>query len=165
MKSKIHEFLTWAETNGWTIRSKSSNHLNLDRDVRTRYDNIPDQYLDLLRVVKQCISPSEQTWFLCENEYNHSADTAFQWNEFELLSLDAAAGDDQWTSEIKTWWDHYLPIVISVHGGYSFYAIELFNEIGTIVRGEEPEFEEITKVADNLDEFLQLIMTNSIVLE
>ncbi|MEK4660722.1 hypothetical protein MHH93_02435 [Priestia sp. FSL H7-0729] len=53
----------------------------------------------------------------------------------------------------------------SVHEGYSFYAIDLFNEIGSIVHGEEPEFEELTKVADHLDDFLQRIMTNSIVLE
>ncbi|WP_145407664.1 SMI1/KNR4 family protein [Paenibacillus xylanexedens] len=165
MGSKIHEFNLWAETKGWVIRTKSSHELNLDVHVSTRYNNIPDEYLDFLRVVKQCVSPSEQTWFLCENEYNHSTDTAFRWNEFELLSLEAAAGDDQWTSEIKTWWDHYLPIVISVHGGYSFYAIDLINEIGTIVRGEEPEFEEVTKVAEHLDEFLQLIMSNSLVIE
>ncbi|UPK41430.1 SMI1/KNR4 family protein [Paenibacillus pabuli] len=165
MKSKFYEFLTWAETNGWTISSKTDRDLNLDLDVRIRYNTIPDQYLELLRVVKQCISSSEQTWFLCEDEYNHSADTAFRWNEFELLCLEAAVGDDQWSSEIKTWWDHYLPIVISVHGGYSFYAIDLFNEIGSIVRGEEPEFEEVTKVADHIDDFLQRIMSNSIVLE
>ncbi|MEY8745904.1 SMI1/KNR4 family protein [Paenibacillus tundrae] len=165
MRSTFQEFILWAETNGWAIRSESSHEINLDANVSTRYIHIPNEYLKFLRVVKQCVSPSEQTWFLCENEYNHSTDTAFQWNEFELLSLEAAAGDDQWTSEIKTWWDHYLPIVISVQGGYSFYAIDLSKERGTIVRGEEPEFEEVTKVADHLDEFLQGIMLSSIVLE
>ncbi|MDR6724481.1 hypothetical protein J2W91_002949 [Paenibacillus amylolyticus] len=165
MRSTFHEFILWAETNGWAIRSESSHDLNLDANVITRYNHIPNEYLDFLRVVKQCVSPSEQTWFLCENEYNLSTDTAFQWNEFELLSLEAAAGDDPWTSEIKTWWDHYLPIIISVHGGYSFYAMDLSNEIGAIVHGEEPEFEEVTKVADHLDEFLQGIMLSSIVLE
>ncbi|MDQ0169322.1 SMI1/KNR4 family protein [Paenibacillus tundrae] len=165
MRSTFQEFILWAEANGWAIRSESSHEINLDANVSTRYNHIPNEYLNFIRVVKQCVSPSEQTWFLCENEYNHSTDTAFQWNEFELLSLEAAAGDDQWTSEIKTWWDHYLPIVISVQGGYSFYAIDLSKERGTIVRGEEPEFEEVTKVADHLDEFLQGIMLSSIVLE
>ncbi|WFB55819.1 hypothetical protein [Paenibacillus sp. BR1-192] len=52
--------------------------------------------------------------------------------------------------------------MMSVDGGYSFYAIDLTNDIGAIVRGYEPEFEEVDKAAHNLEEFLELIMSNSI---
>ncbi|MEO2202937.1 hypothetical protein ABGV42_04240 [Paenibacillus pabuli] len=48
--------------------------------------------------------------------------------------------------------------MISVNGGYSFYAIDLSNETGAIVRGDEPEFEEVKIAANHLDEFLELIM-------
>ncbi len=103
---------------------------------------------------------NETTWFICENEFNNSSDTEFKWNEYELLSLEAAMEDAVWKSEITTWWDNHLPIVMSVEGGYSFYAIDLTS--GAIVRGYEPEFEEVDKVANNLEEFLGLMMSNSI---
>ncbi|WP_337031314.1 SMI1/KNR4 family protein [Paenibacillus illinoisensis] len=165
MSSKIQEFMNWAESNGWKITQQTNSHLNFDVGFISRYKKIPDGYLDFLRVVEQCTTPDEKTWFLCENEYNNSSDDDFRWNEFELLSLEAAMNDDQWRSEITTWWNHYMPIMISVNGGYSFYAIDLSNETDTIVRGDEPEFEEIKKVANDLDEFLELIMSNSIVFQ
>lgn len=162
MSNKINEFITWANENGWAITLNQDRKLNLCGDFISRYKEIPNEYLGFLSAVKQCVTPNEKTWFLCEDEYNNRSDDAFKWNEFELLSLEAAAEDDTWRSEITAWWDNYLPIVMSVENGYSFYAIDLSNEIGAIVRGYEPEFEEVEKVANQLEEFLDLIMTNSI---
>jgi hypothetical protein len=162
MNKTILEFVTWAESNGWIITLKSEPGLNLDHQFITRYTNMPPEYTAFLYVVKQCMTSSEQTWFLCEADYNNSSDSDFHWNEFELISLEAAVDDEGWRSEIMTWWDKYLPIMMSVRDGYSFYAIDIKNEIGSIVRGEEPEFEEVNKVADNLHDFLQLIMSDSI---
>ncbi|WP_434751039.1 SMI1/KNR4 family protein [Paenibacillus amylolyticus] len=162
MDKIILEFVTWAESNGWIVTLKSEPGLNLDHRLITRYTNMPPEYTAFLHVVKQCVTPSEQTWFLCEADYNNSSDSEFQWNEFELISLEAAIDDAAWRSEITTWWDHYLPFMVSVHDGYSFYAIDLSNEIGAVVSGEEPEFEEVTQVAEDLHHFLQLIMSGSI---
>lgn len=162
MNKKIGEFLIWADENGWDITKKSGFQLNLDGSIISRYTEIPNEYLDFLSVVKQCISPNEKTWFICEDEFNNSSELAFKWNEFELLSLEAAMDDVTWKSEITTWWDNYLPIVMSVDDGYSFYAIDLTNDKGAIVCGNEPEFEEVDKVANTLEEFLEFIMSNSI---
>lgn len=162
MNNKINEFMIWAKENGWAITKNLDFNLNLGGSFLSRYKELPNDYLGFLKVVKQCITPNEKTWFLCEDEYNNRSDIAFKWNEFELLSLEAAMGDDIWKSEITAWWDNYLPIVMSVNGGYSFYAIDLTNEIGAIVRGYEPEFEEVEKVANNLEDFFELIMSNSI---
>ncbi|RJE87051.1 SMI1/KNR4 family protein [Paenibacillus sp. 1011MAR3C5] len=162
MKKKISEFISWANENGWDISPKSDVQLRLDSSVTTRYKTIPNEYVDFLSMVEKCISPNEKTWFICEDEFNNSADDAFRWNEFELLSLEAAADDRNWQSEITSWWDHYLPIVMSVDGGYSFFAIDLTNDKGVIVRGYEPEFEEVEKAADSLEHLLDLIMSNSI---
>ena len=60
------------------------------------------------------------------------------------------------------WWGEKLPIVMSVDGGYSFYAIDLSNNKGTIVKGYEPEFEEVEEVASSIEEFFELIMLNKI---
>ncbi|MED4454767.1 SMI1/KNR4 family protein [Metabacillus fastidiosus] len=157
----MKKFIDWAKESGWTIVFKSENQLNLESIV-TRYKNIPDEYLEFLKMIKQCITPSEKTWFICEDEYNNDLDIALKWNEFELISLEAAGEDNEWKSDITLWWDKYLPIVMSVDGGYSFYAIDLTNDIGAIVHGYEPEFEEVEKVAENLDGLFELIMSNKI---
>lgn len=162
MNKKIDEFIIWANENGWDITKKSGVQLNLDSSIISRYNEIPNEYLDFLSMVKKCITPNEKAWFICEDEFNNSSDIAFKWNEHELLSLEAAMDDYIWKSEITTWWDNYLPIVMSVDGGYSFYAIDLTNDKDAIVRGYEPEFEEVEKVANTLEEFLELIMSNSI---
>ncbi|MBP2110406.1 hypothetical protein J2Z70_000545 [Paenibacillus silagei] len=78
-----------------------------------------------------------------------------------MLSVEAAAGDPAWQSEITAWWDHHMPIVMSVGDGYSFYAIDLTTDSGAIVRGAEPEFEEVEKVADSFGEFLAWMMSDS----
>ncbi len=160
MINKIGKFMIWANDNGWDIAKKSGLQLNLDSSIIARYKEIPNEYLEFLSVVEKCVTPNETTWFICENEFNNSSDTEFKWNEYELLSLEAAMEDAVWKSEITTWWDNHLPIVMSVEGGYSFYAIDLTS--GAIVRGYEPEFEEVDKVANNLEEFLGLMMSNSI---
>lgn len=162
MHNKINEFMIWAVENGWIITKNPDSSLNLASGFISRYQETPHEYLDFLRAVKQCITPNEKAWFLCEDEYNDSSEAAFKWNAFELLSLEAAMDDEIWKAEITAWWDHYLPIVMSVDGGYSFYAIDLANEIGAIVRGDEPEFEEVVKVANSFEEFLAFIMTDSI---
>jgi len=160
--NKLNEFLIWAMDNNWIITPNRDRNLYLGDSIISRYKAIPDEYISFLSAVKQCVSPSEKTWFLCEDEYNNRSDDAFAWNEFELLSLEAAMNDETWKSEITAWWDNFLPIVMSVHGGYSFYAIDLNDEIGSIVRGTEPEFEEVDKVAHNFEEFLNLIMSNRV---
>lgn len=160
-KARILVFMTWAEEQGWEIKRKSGSQLHLDSGITSRYQGLPDEYLEFLKIVETCVAPDEQTWFICEAEFNHSAETEFRWNEFEMLSVEAAAGDPAWESEITAWWDHHLPIVMSVGDGYSFYAIDLMTDSGAIVRGCEPEFEEVEKVADSFGEFLAWLMSNS----
>jgi hypothetical protein len=160
-KTHIGGFMIWAEENGWEIRRKSGSQLHLNSSITSRYKGLPNEYSEFLNLVEQCVAPDEQTWFICKAEFNNSPETAFGWNEFEMLSLEAAAGDSVWQSEITAWWDYHLPIVMSVEGGYSFYAIDLTTDSGAIVRGFEPEFEEVEKVADSFGEFLAWMMSNS----
>ncbi|REK76825.1 SMI1/KNR4 family protein [Paenibacillus paeoniae] len=162
MAGKMDEFINWADENGWDLIKKSEFQLHLDSSITARYKEIPNEYLDFLRVVGKCVSPNEMTWFICEDEFNNRSDTEFKWNEFEWTSLAAASDDQNWQSEITAWWDHYLPIVMSVNGGYCYYAIDLTYDKGAIVRGCEPEFEEVEKVANHLDHFFELIMSNAI---
>ena len=157
-----NDFIYWAKDHGWDIVIKSDALLELNNNITSRYGSIPRSYTKFLKKVKRCISPGEKTWFLCEDEYNNNSDIAFKWNEFEILSLEVAKNDNEWKYEIASWWDRYLPIVLSVDDGYSFFAIDLANDIGTIVQGFEPEFEEVEKIANSLEDFFRLIMSNAI---
>lgn len=49
---------------------------------------------------------------------------------------------------------------MSVKGGYSYYAISI--KSGSVVRGEEPEFEACEKVADSFEDFLREIINKKI---
>lgn len=79
------------------------------------------------------------------------------------MSLDAAEGDSSWIAEIKSFWNDHLPICLSLKDGYSYYALCLKD--GTIVTGEEPEFEETTQVAPSFRDFLQMLCNGELDLE
>lgn len=57
----MKKFINWAKESGWTIVFKSEYKLNLDKSIVTRYKNIPNEYLEFLKMIKQCITPSEKT--------------------------------------------------------------------------------------------------------
>lgn len=158
----IKEFIEWAKVNCWDIKVSGNCVVNLCNEVTERYKSIPYEYFEFLKQVKQCISCSEKSWFLCEEEYNGKSDIEFKWNEFEILGLEAAEDDIEWKNEIQKFWDRYFPILISVDNGYSFYAIDMESENGTIVYGSEPEFEEVDVVADSFIEFLEIIVNGKI---
>lgn len=158
----IKEFIKWAKMNSWDINENENNAINLCSELIERYKAIPYEYLEFLKKIKQCISSSEKSWFLCEDEYNSKSEIAFKWNEFEILSLEAAEDDVEWKNRIQKWWYRYFPILMSVNNGYSFYAIDTENEKGTVVYGCEPEFEEVNIIADTFMEFLELIIDNKI---
>ncbi|MGH4124396.1 MAG: SMI1/KNR4 family protein [Clostridium sp.] len=162
MVTSIKEFIKWAKMNYWDIVENENGTVNLCNEATGKYKVIPYEYLKFLKQIKQCISSSEKSWFLCEEEYNGGADIEFKWNEFENLSLEAAKDDVEWKSEIQKWWDRYFPILMSVDNGYSFYAIDMESEKGLIVYGSEPEFEEVDIVADNFMEFLEMIVNKEI---
>lgn len=158
----IKEFIDWAEVNCWEIKENKNYTVKLCNEITERYKEIPYEYFEFIKQVKQCISSSEKSWFLCEEEYNGKSDIEFKWNEFEILSLEAAQDDGEWKNQIKNWWNGYFPILMSVDNGYSFYAIDMKNENGTIVYGSEPEFEKVDVVADNFIKFLEMIVNKEI---
>lgn len=49
---------------------------------------------------------------------------------------------------------------MSVKGGYSYYSISI--KSGSIIQGEEPEFEECEIVADSFEELLRAIINEKI---
>ena len=156
----LNEFLTCMKERGWNVELNQGDEVYLPKKLEERYTNIPQAWLDFISAVK-CIKNNEDTtWFLCVDNFEVQRDNAFQWNEWEIISLEGAESDAEWENEIKEFWNSHLPIILSVNGGYSYYAI--FMKDGSIVQGEEPEFEECTKVANSFDEFMKKIIEKEI---
>ncbi len=149
-------FANYMEESGWTVERNETPGAGIPENITKRYKNIPEEWREFVGGIKCMVSPDETTWFLCAEDLDIQGDKAFQWNEWELIGLECAEGDTQWKSRIKSFWDEHLPIVMSVRGCYSYYAIALKD--GSVVRGAEPEFEECETVAASFAEFTEKIM-------
>ena len=158
------KFEKWLQANEWQIEVHMSDYDCSKIGVLKRFQKIPDSFFDFLGHFKSITSKDDTTWFICADNYNDDSDDAFKWNEFELLSLEAAESDTEWKKEIANWWSDKLPFLMSVKGGYSFYAIDLGENNGAIIKGEEPEFEEAHIIASDFEEFLDKVMSNTILL-
>ena len=145
---------------GWDIKLNKEQGKYLPEAITNRYTNIPKLWLEFIANVKYMVSPDETVWFLSAGDFDIQGDKAFQWNEWELISLESADGDIEWESEIKKFWSNHLPIVMSVKGGYSYYAISM--QDGSIVQGCEPEFEECEFVAHSFAAFIERIAKNEL---
>ncbi len=156
----LNEFLSYLKEQGWHVELNQGNQVNLPTEIHTRYANIPQAWFDFIRTVQGLKNSGDTTWFLCADDFKVQPDDAFQWNEWERISLESAEHDAAWAHEITEFWDNHLPILLSVHDGYSYYAISM--QDGSIVQGEEPEFEVCTKAANSLDEFMQKVIQGEI---
>lgn len=131
----------------------------LPADLLKRYNNIPVEYLNFLKLFEQITNQEESSWFNSIEDFNGESDTGFEWNEFELQSLDALADDEDEVENIKSFWNNHIPILMSVTE-YEYLAICLEpDKYGEIIHGVEPEFEETTKVCDNFEQLMILIKT------
>lgn len=124
-----------------------------------RYPKLPSDYMDFLEKYSLVINVDETTWFTSVSDFNgEMLDCDFAWNEFELQSLAVFDGDVESQYSIREFWNNHLPIVLSVKGGYSFFALNVSKEnFGKVYFGEEPEYEEVIFVADSFTEFFNLI--------
>lgn len=158
----LEAFLTYMKEQGWNVELNERRETHLPKVIEERYTNIPQQWLDFISTVKSTINNDNTTWFLCKDDYDIQREDTFQWNEWEIVSLESAESDIKWENEIREFWNNHLPIIMSVKGGYSYYAISMKN--GSIVQGSEPEFEECEVVADSFWELMKKITKNEILI-
>lgn len=129
--------------------------------ILSKYD-IPAELWEFWSSFSRLESADECTWFLFPDDYKEVTDpNEFAWNEFERISLEAAL-DDTGAAAVREWWSRHLPILMSVKGGYSFYAVDTVTK--KIVHGFEPEFEEVTTAAESFTDLLDKIIKGEIVL-
>lgn len=160
LRLDLEQFLEHMRTQGWKVEIRPNPPL--PKWITERYHNIPDLWQQFSAAVSELYNGDETIWFLCAEDYDSRLDHAWQWNEWEQLSLKSAEGDRAWEDEIRAFWDRHLPIVMSLKNGYSYYAISM--EDGAVVYGAEPEFEECGQAAGSFPEFLAKIMDGTIAL-
>lgn len=156
------KFVKWAKERGWDIQLSSNSSFSLPDDLNDRYPNIPPEYIEFLKQIDSCVAPDDKLWFICLNDYEGRSNSVYSWDEIEKMSLCAAKGDNDWQEEITGFWDEHIPIILSVRDGYSYYALNVGSDFGTVVYGYEPEFEEAKNIATSFFEFLNEVITNKI---
>ena len=163
MNGLAEKFFGWAKNNDWNVELANEKR-ELPKTITERYAFIPADWIDFIRSFGVCINGDDNLYFQLVEDFEELEDKAdgkaFRWNEFELISLGAAEGDEKWTADIKEFWDNYLPIVISVGGDYHYYAIGI--RTGEIFDGWAPEFEEPEIVAPNFTDFIEKIIEGKI---
>ena len=91
-------------------------------------------------------------WFYGLDDYAGLADSAFAWDFFEQLSLDAAMSERE-RQAVQAFWRAHVPFAASVAGDYAYLALR---EDGAVVCGVGPEFEaSAEQVADALPRFCE----------
>lgn len=134
---------------------KTNQNAVLNAAFLKRYPTLPADFMDFLYTYSLVTNVDDTTWFTCISDFNGEVlDGAFPWNEFELQSLAVFEGDLENQRFIQSFWDAHLPIVLSVKGAYSFFALGVSEDnFGKVYFGEEPEYEEVVIVADSFTEF------------
>lgn len=57
--------------------------------------------VDFISTVKSTINRDNTTWFLCKDDYGIQTKDTFQWNKWEVISLDSAEVSTEWKHEIN----------------------------------------------------------------
>ena len=91
----MHKAIQDLKAKGWTVTEAKHHAARLPIHVTERYKRIPDELLDVLSGIEECVAPDEKAWLLCQPDFEETSDSAFKWNGFELLSLEAADDDEE----------------------------------------------------------------------
>ncbi len=148
------------EKKGWRIEPSAKSFNIAEHTILSRYPGLDIEYIGFLSSFSRLESGDECSWFLFPDDFKENADpNGFAWNEFEQISAEAALSDSE-VAAVKEWWSCHLPVLLSVRGGYSFYAIDIGSR--RVVYGTEPEFEETSVAAESFEDFLKKIISGKI---
>jgi hypothetical protein len=153
MEEWLLSFTDAAKTAGWTVETRLNPLLKVAPQITSRYPQLPADYELFLEWFAKAVNPQQNVWFNCDSELNGADPTlAFPWNAFELMSLEWADGDEEWSQQIRGFWDNHIPVVLGVEGDYEFIALHM--QSGEAVHGVSPEFEQVSVVAASFREYL-----------
>jgi hypothetical protein len=144
---------------GWIVSERVAQPLRLPPEIAARHPKVPISLADFLGSVSACENASHTEWFLCEADYAGTSGSAFRWDEWERMSLEAAGDDSRLAAHVRAFWDAYLPFMLSVRDGYAYYAVRTVADgFGRVVMGREPEFENASVMAESFEGFLDSLL-------
>ncbi|WP_149205760.1 hypothetical protein [Flavobacterium johnsoniae] len=148
---------------GWEVElsdSKVSFDL-LSEKIKNRISNLPHELKQLMSSVNTLANADDTAWFITNIDLvKENDENSFAWNEFEQQSLDASLNERDKEKIIQFWESHFC-FLISVKNGYSHISVVTKgSEEGKIVIGFEPEYEEVTILCDDFDEFCKIIINH-----
>jgi hypothetical protein len=142
---------------GWHVDVISEGR-NLPWHIRRRYLGLPSLAEDFICHLGDCVRGDEQVWFLTATDYARKGGEGFAWDEFEKMLLEDA--DEEQASEVRSFWDKHLPILMDVGGDYRFLAVCMdvhSDRLGKIVTGDLIDYDAPVVVADSYAEMLDMI--------
>ncbi len=139
---------------GWQIR-RAHERRAMPAQLLQRYPRLPSAVSSLLMTLEGCSSPGETAWLLTAPDFLGTSDSAWQWNAFELMSLEFSGDDSDQRDDVVAFWDKHFPVLLSVKTGYSYFAVSLEDsDFGSVVHGFEPLFEDCVPEAPDFSAFL-----------
>lgn len=103
MKTSIGFIYDTLTKRGWTLKKQHCEADELPECIKDRYHNIPAEYITFLCNIRTCVNPGETAWLLGAEDFSTQGEDCFQWNEFEMICLQAAIeeNDTEWQCDIK----------------------------------------------------------------
>ncbi len=153
------EFIKELKALGWNIEDSGKDDIiEIDLLADGRFVNAPSELAEFIGQFSLCASKDDTIWFLSINDYLEETDSDFSWDEFEQQSLDSAVDED--VEEIEKFWNSNLPFLMAVKNGYGYAAVVLDGENkGSVVLGNEPEFEDTVTIANSINEFFDIYIS------
>ncbi|MCR4160419.1 hypothetical protein NUK34_16315 [Kerstersia gyiorum] len=150
METLHQRFLDHLAARGWVIHPPTG---NMPASLPSLAGNTA--HAAFLSCFEQLHNQDDTCWFLCAADYAGTSDSAFGPDVLRDISLESAISEaDRQAAE--SFWKHHIPIFMSVNGDYQFLALARI--AGRVVHGAEPEFEEVTEVAESLDGLLEQVL-------
>lgn len=151
--------LTGLQAKGWKIEQDPAITFDLPPDLKERYPKLPPEMIDLLDGLKSCVNAGETACLLCRDDFAGKSESEWRWNELEEMQM-VWAQDDEDEDQIRAFWDRHIPLLLSAHTGYAFFAVSL-NPVsfGTVVHGlMENGNDEAQIIAGTIHEFLTQVI-------
>lgn len=151
----MDEFLATLEELSWRVVPPTGD-TGLAAHVTARYEALPDDLVAFISSFTRCINPTDEAWFVSASDLSRAE--PFRFDEFELMSLDAASSDAE-QAAIRAFWRAHFPFYLCVAGSYQYFALSLAGATrGSVVYGYAPEFEECAVVTSSLIGFLDAFL-------
>ena len=142
----VHDFIAALQAQGWALQPAAAAVHNAALPL-----NLPGDLHALCAAHGGLHNAAQTVWLYSLSDYADLAESAFEWNVFERLSLDAAMNEAD-RQCVQQFWQTHIPFAASVAGDYAYLALR---SDGAVVCGHGPEFEASAEhVAASLSDFL-----------